>query len=45
VARTVTLFSQASGALSLFVIGGALVGLQVRGMRSQVAQIAVERPL
>lgn len=41
VARTVMLFSQASGALSLFVIGGALVGLQIRGMRRQVAQIAV----
>ena len=40
VARTVNLFSQASGALALFVIGGTLVGLQVRGMRVQVAQIA-----
>lgn len=40
-ARTVNLFSQASGALSLFVIGGSLVGLQVRGMRATVARIAV----
>lgn len=40
VARTVNLFAQASGALSLFVIGGSLVGLQVKGMRLPVAQIA-----
>lgn len=40
VARTVNLFSQASGALALFVIGGTLVGLQVKGMRLRVAQIA-----
>ncbi len=45
VSRTVMLFSQASGALSLFVIGGALVGLQIRGMRRQVAQIAVGKLL
>jgi len=37
--RAVTLFAQASGALSLFVIGGSLVGLPVRGMESSVAQI------
>lgn len=37
--RAVTLFAQASGALSLFVIGGSLVGLPVRGMESPVAQI------
>ena len=41
VARTINLFSQASGALALFVIGGTLVGLQVKGMRSWVAQIAL----
>ena len=40
-ARTVTLFAQASSALSLFVIGGSLVGLQLRGLRSAVAQIGV----
>ena len=39
--RTVSLFAQASGALSLFVIGGSLVGLPVRGMGSNVSQIAV----
>ena len=32
VARTVTLFAQASGALSLFVIGGTLVGLPLHGL-------------
>lgn len=39
VTRTVTLFAQASSALSLFVIGGSLVGLQLQGMRAAVAQI------
>jgi malonate transporter len=38
--RTVSLFAQASGALSLFVIGGSLVGLSVQGMGPRVAQIA-----
>ena len=41
VARTVNLLAAASGALSLFVIGGSLVGLQTEGLRSTVAQIAV----
>lgn len=45
VARTVTLFSQASAALSLFVIGGALVGLQIQGLRRQVAQIVAGKLL
>lgn len=44
-ARTVTLFAQASGALSLFVIGGSLVGLQVRGMRANVTRIAAGKLL
>lgn len=39
VSRTVTLFAQASGALSLFVIGGTLVGLQMRGMAGKVAPV------
>lgn len=39
-ARTVTLFSQATTGLALFVIGGALVGLQLKGKRRLVAQIA-----
>lgn len=45
VARTVTLFAQASGALSLFVIGGTLVGLKIQGLRAQVAQIAAGKLL
>ena len=39
--RTVSLFAQASGALSLFVIGGSLVGLPVQGMGARVVQIAL----
>lgn len=38
--RTVNLLGAASGGLALFIIGGTLVGLQVRGLRLQVAQIA-----
>ncbi|MEY3638797.1 MAG: hypothetical protein RIR68_1930 [Pseudomonadota bacterium] len=43
--RTVNLFAQASGALSLFVIGGSLVGLSVQGMGNRVAQIAAGKLL
>ena len=43
--RTVNLFAQASGALSLFVIGGSLVGLSVQGMGTRVAQIAAGKLL
>jgi predicted permease len=43
--RAVSLFAQASGALSLFVIGGSLVGLPVRGMGPKVSQIAVGKLL
>jgi malonate transporter and related proteins len=39
--RTVTLFASASSALALFIIGGTLVGLEVRGLRQQVSVIAV----
>lgn len=39
VARTVNLFAVSSGALSLFVIGGTLVGLQLRGMVGKVRPI------
>jgi len=38
--RTVNLFAQASAALSLFVIGGSLVGLKAEGLRGTVSQIA-----
>ena len=44
-ARTVNLFAAASGALSLFVIGGSLVGLQARGLKGTVSQIAVGKLL
>ncbi len=37
--RTIDLFAQASAALSLFVIGGSLVGLKVEGLKGPVAQI------
>lgn len=45
VARTVTLFSAASSGIALFVIGGTLVGLQVRGLRRQVALISAGKLL
>ncbi|MDB5883898.1 MAG: Auxin Efflux Carrier [Polaromonas sp.] len=45
VARTVTMFAQASGALSLFVIGGTLVGLKIQGLQRQVAYIAAGKLL
>jgi len=38
-ARTVTLFSQASSAVSLFVIGGTLYGLPIKGMGGKVVPI------
>ncbi|WP_342617977.1 AEC family transporter [Rhodoferax sp. GW822-FHT02A01] len=41
VTQTVTLFSNASGALSLFVIGGALVGLPLAGMGQRVWPIVL----
>ncbi|MGE0348483.1 AEC family transporter [Hydrogenophaga sp.] len=44
-ARTVNLFGAASGGLALFIIGGSLVGLQVRGLRRQVAQVATGKLL
>jgi malonate transporter and related proteins len=39
-ARTVNIFAQASAALSLFVIGGSLVGLKAEGLQGTVSQIA-----
>ncbi|CAM8671894.1 COG0679 Predicted permeases [Comamonadaceae bacterium] len=41
VARTVTLFSQVTTGLALFIIGGALVGLQLKGKRRLVGQISI----
>ena len=45
ITRTVNLFGAASGGLALFIIGGTLVGLQVRGLRSQVVLITVGKLL
>lgn len=39
--QTVNMFANASGALSLFVIGGTLVGLPLQGMGRQVSPIVV----
>lgn len=43
--RTVNLFAQASAALSLFVIGGSLVGLQAKGLNGPVTQIVLGKLL
>jgi predicted permease len=43
--RTVTLFSGATSGLALFIIGGNLVGLALKGMRFQVSAIAVGKLL
>ena len=43
--RTVDLFAAASAALSLFVIGGSLVGLPLRGMVRAVAPVVVVKLL
>lgn len=39
VSRTITMFSQASSAISLFVIGGTLCGLPVTGMTQRILPI------
>jgi hypothetical protein len=41
VGRTIHLFAQSSAVLSLFVIGGSLVGLQARGLQGTVLPIAL----
>jgi predicted permease len=41
VSRTVTLFAASSSAISLFVIGGTLVGLPMQGMARRVAPIVI----
>jgi hypothetical protein len=40
-AKAVNLFAASTGAISLFVIGGSLVGIHVHGMRRDVTVIAV----
>lgn len=44
-AQTVNMFALASGALSLFVIGGALVGLPMEGMVGRVVPIVLGKLL
>jgi predicted permease len=44
-AQTVGMFASASGALSLFVIGGALVGLPMAGMAQRVGPIVLGKLL
>lgn len=44
-AQTISMFANASGALSLFVIGGALVGLPLAGMGQKVWPIVVGKLL
>ena len=41
VTRTIDLFAGASTAVALFVVGGSLVGLQVRGMVRDVSAVAI----
>jgi len=45
VARTIDLFAAASTAVALFVVGGSLVGLEVRGMARDVTAIAAGKLL
>lgn len=45
VTRTVSLFSVSSGVLSLFVIGGTLVGLPVRGIGRKIYPIVIGKLL
>jgi predicted permease len=44
-ARSVDLFAQAAASLALFVIGGSLVGIRVRGMVRDVTVVAVGKLL
>jgi predicted permease len=44
-ARTINMLAMSSTAVSLFVIGGTLVGLQVKGMRRDVGAIALGKLL
>lgn len=44
-ARTINMLAMSSAAVSLFVIGGVLVGLQMKGMRRDVSAIALGKLL
>jgi predicted permease len=39
--RTINLFAQASAVLSLFVIGGSLVGLELKSLKGTVSQVTL----
>lgn len=41
ITRTVDLFSKTSGALSLFIIGGTLTGLSIKGMRHKIFPVVL----
>ncbi|WP_153111318.1 AEC family transporter [Propionivibrio limicola] len=45
ITRTVTMFSAASGAVALFVIGGTLVGLSIGSIGKEVAPIVIGKLL
>jgi len=45
VTRTVELFSQSSGALSLFIIGGTLTGLSINGMKHKIFPVVAGKLL
>ncbi|MEQ1595603.1 MAG: AEC family transporter [Casimicrobium sp.] len=45
IARTVDLLAAASGAVSLFIIGGTLVGVELRGLARRTAPIVVGKLL
>ena len=44
-ARTINMLAMSSTAVALFVIGGSLVGLQMKGMRKDVSAIALGKLL
>jgi malonate transporter and related proteins len=41
ITQTVSMFSMASGALSLFIIGGSLVGISLSGMKHKIYPVVV----
>jgi hypothetical protein len=44
-AKAVNLFAASTGAISLFVIGGSLVGIQAHGMRRDITVVAIGKLL
>ncbi|WP_042703942.1 AEC family transporter [Azospirillum sp. B506] len=45
VSRAVDMLATASGAVALFAVGGTLVGLEVRGMAGDIAQVTIGKLL